>query len=184
MTIKNLKQLIREPTRVTNDVATCLDLILTPSEEIVSSVSVLPPICSDYMVPCVKIKTNHKPKSTFKRTIFKYAKIDAIKFQELLQDIDLNRLVTENTVEKAAEFFSKNAELFSENMLDAAKKCMPIKDITIRSNDSPWITDKIIELKEKKKKYTRLQKDLTRPLIGNASGGSEMIIQMPLGKEK
>ena len=147
MTINNLKQLIREPTRVTNDTATCLDLILTPSEEIVSSVSVLPPICSDHMVPCVKIKTNHKPTSTFKRTIFKYAKIDAIKFQELLQDIDLNRLVTENTVEKAAE-------LFSENMLDAAKKCMPIKDITIRSNDSPWITDKIIELKEKNKKNT------------------------------
>ena len=112
MTINNLKQLIREPARVTNATATCLDLILTPSEEIVSSVSVLPPICSDHMVPCVKIKTNHKPTSTFKRTIFKYAKIDAIKFQELLQDIDLNRLVTENTVEKAASFFLKMLSYF------------------------------------------------------------------------
>ena len=48
-------------------------------------------------------------------------------------------------------------------MLDAAKKCMPIKDITIRSNDSPWITDKIIELKEKKKKIHQAAKRFNTP---------------------
>ena len=48
-------------------------------------------------------------------------------------------------------------------MLDAAKKCMPIKDITIRSNDSPWVTDKIIELKEKKKKIHQAAKRFNTP---------------------
>ena len=130
MDTNNLKQLVREPTRITDNTATCIDIILTPCEEIVSKVSVLPPICSDHMVPCIKIKTNYKPPSAYKKEIYKYSQIDVVKFEELLQNINFEEIVNENTTEKAAE-------LFSDHLLEAAKKCMPIKNITICSTHPP-----------------------------------------------
>ena len=51
----NLVQLVRDNTRITPTTRRCIDHILTPNIDIVNNVTVLPPICSDHMIPCVTL---------------------------------------------------------------------------------------------------------------------------------
>ena len=37
-------------------------------------------------------------------------------------------------------------ECFSEEMMGVAKMCMPVKEITARQHDTPWITQAIKKL--------------------------------------
>ena len=46
----DLHQMITEPTRVTENTSTCLDLILTQNRQLVKSVEVISPLCSDHSV--------------------------------------------------------------------------------------------------------------------------------------
>ena len=50
----NLHQVVTHPTRITETSATLIDLVLTSCIDIISHVDVLPPVCSDHSVPCVK----------------------------------------------------------------------------------------------------------------------------------
>ena len=53
----NLYQLVTSPTRITDKRSTTIDLVLTPCRDIVSDVSVLPPVCSDHSgLVCTSIR--------------------------------------------------------------------------------------------------------------------------------
>ena len=36
-----------------------------------------------------------------------------------------------------------SAQIFTKKLLDLASKCMPVKTITIRTRDNPWMTEEI-----------------------------------------
>ena len=79
-----LKQLITSPTRITNNTATCLDLVITQSPDIIKTVEILPPFCSDHSVPCAVLKQLVHRQSSFQRLIFNYDQLDQEKMCELL----------------------------------------------------------------------------------------------------
>ena len=80
----NLQQVVTHPTRITETSATLIDLVLTSCTDIISHVDVLPPVCSDHAMPCIKLdhKTKHSP--SFKRTIYDYGKPDVEKLTSSL----------------------------------------------------------------------------------------------------
>ena len=49
-------------------------------------------------------------------------------------------------------------ECFSEEMMRVTKMCMPVKQITVRQHDTPWITQIIKKLIKKKNRIHRLAK--------------------------
>ena len=137
--IYGLKQLIKSPTRVTAHSATCLDLALTQSEQLIAGTDVLPSICSDHSVSCIYLK-KPKPKiETFKRTIYDYNKLDENKFHHLLSNADWNNIFNNPEINEATQ-------IFTDTLLNIANQCMPVKRITVRTNDAPWITDEIKRL--------------------------------------
>ena len=58
----NLHQLVNDYTRITTETKRCIDLVLTSSTDYIGEVSVLPSVCSDHMLPCVKLKLRKNDK--------------------------------------------------------------------------------------------------------------------------
>ena len=143
MNLNNLQQMITEYTRYTDDSATLIDLVLTPCPEIIEKVGVLPPVKSDHHCVFAEIKNNMPSKHSFKRTLYMYSKLNEEEFLEKIGNVDWDNVVNSDTVDLAAE-------LFSNTMMDISTTCMPVKSITVKSNDAPWITQEIKKLIKKK----------------------------------
>jgi hypothetical protein len=151
-----MKQFINEPTRVTDATSTCLDLVLSPCHHFVTQANVLPEICSDHRVPCVKIK-NAKPKhKSNKRTIYNYSKLDQTKFDALLSRTDWDNILLHESINCSAYNFTRT-------LFDLAKTCMPTKQIHVRPNDAPWINDEIRLLIFEKSKIHKVAKQSNSP---------------------
>ena len=116
-----------------------VDLVLTSCTEIISHVDVLPPVCSDHSVPCIKLihKIKHSP--SFKRTIYDYRKLDVEKLSNELSNVRWMDIVSLHSIEEAAQ-------LFSDTLHNTAKKCMPVKTISVRQCNKSWITEEIKQM--------------------------------------
>ena len=149
----NLNQLITTPTRFTETTATCLDVILTQSTDLVRDVGVLPPICSDHSVPYVKLKTYTLRKNSFKRKIYSYSKLDHQKLNDDLKSQNLMQTVSSGDIHNAAK-------LFSEQLMSVASKCMPVKTITVCERDAEWVNEDIKRHRDKKNQAYKHAKSL------------------------
>ena len=147
----SLKQLIDQPTRITEKTSTCLDLIITPSTEIISDSGVLEPICSDHSVPFVKLKLNKPKHISFKRTIYDYSNLDIYKLKRDLNAANLCQIASLPNIDETAQ-------LLSETIMNICCTCMPVKIITIRSRDAAWVNDEIRLLCKNKIKYHKRAK--------------------------
>jgi hypothetical protein len=149
--IYGLKQLISDPTRITINSATCLDLILTQSEQMVARTEVLPNLCSDHSIPCVYLRQAKPKYTTFKRTLYNYKKLDNNRFRDLLSNVNWNYIFNNGSI-------NESVASFTDTLLGIAKQCMPVKQVTVRTNDAPWITDEIKMLIFEKKRIHRIAK--------------------------
>ena len=111
----NSKQTYRSKTRITETSATLIDLVHTSCTDIISHVDVLPPVCSDHLVPCIKLihKIKHSP--SFKRTIYDNRKLDVEKLSNELSNVRWMDIVSLHSIEEAAQ-------LFSDTLHNTAKK--------------------------------------------------------------
>ena len=155
MNMNNLHQLVSDPTRYEDETSTMIDLILTPSPDIIHKVGVLPSIQSDHCAPYLEITNSGSTchTLTFKRKLYNYNKIDENKYIDLLQRVDWNDIITTLSLDEAAA-------KFSERIMNAVDQCVPNKIVSIRENDEPWFTNDIRTLCEKKLKIHTLAKRL------------------------
>ena len=153
MNLNGLQQLVREPTRYEGDSITLIDLILTPCPEILETVGLLAPIKSDHRCVFLEIKNSRPINYRFKRTLYIYSKLNDQEFINKASAIDWNEIVATDTVDYAAELFSKK-------LFDIGKACMPVKTIVVKDKDAPWITEDIKKLIKKKQKIHTLAKIL------------------------
>ena len=116
----NLAQLINEPTRITDNTARQIDLILTTCPDLVQNSGVLPPIDSDHHCVFSDIKCNIHRNKAYKRIIYNYNKLNINKFEESLTKIDWNEIITKYRIDEAAESFTNG-------LLNSAIQCMPSK---------------------------------------------------------
>ena len=125
----------------------------TPCPEIIEKVGVLPPVKSDHCCTYVKIKSTQPVQQSFKRTLYIYSKLNEDDFLDKIGRIDWNDIVNSGTVDTAAELFSKN-------IMDVGKTCMPVKTIKVKNNDAPWIRQEIKKLIKKKQNIHAFAKAL------------------------
>ena len=151
--LNNLQQLVTSPTRITETTSSCIDLILTPSKDFIQNTHVLPPICSDHTVPCVKLKNHVKRDPPIKRTILNYSKLDQDKLTVELSKTDWINILLTQPIEAAAQSFS-------ETLMNVVRKCVPSKTITVRQKDAPWFNQTLLKLKQKKDKIHKKAKKI------------------------
>ena len=129
------------------------NLILTPCSDIIEKVGVLPPVNSDHCCTFVEIKNTGPVQTCFRRTLYNYSKLNEERFLDKGRNTDWNDIVTSGTVDMVAELISKE-------IMKIGIACMPVKTITVKENDTPWITEEIKKLIKKKQKIHALAKTL------------------------
>ena len=93
-----------------------------------------------------------------KRTIYNYEKLDENEFCDLLQRQNLEDIFEVRSIDESAHLFTK---IF----MNSAQECMPVKTVSVRSNDAAWMSNEIRELIKqrgkihKKAKRSNLKKD-------------------------
>ena len=150
----NLSQLITENTHFTEHSSSLLDLILVRNNNnnILMS-GTLDPLIPDqvrYQCPIMILLKFTPPRATtFKRKVWYYKLADYDKYREELSEASLLlKIQTNNNIDQ-------NIQDFSEIILNAADKSIPNKIVTIKSNDSPWITCHIKHLIRNRKQIYR-----------------------------
>ena len=149
----HLHQLVNEYTRIKDGRYSCIDLILTSSTDLVTRVSVLPSIRSDHKVPLLELKSNTKAQPFYKKTIFNYSKLNTETFKDKLAEVDLLNLVQNFPI-------NDSALLFTENFMNIARSCMPIKVVKIRENSPEWLNNYLLILREQKNHIHQVAKRL------------------------
>ena len=139
----NLVQHVREFTRITETTSSCIDLILSSSSNFINSVSVLPPLCSEHSVPCVKLKSEQSKPQYYKKTIMNYSKLNIEQFRHELSQTNFEDILSQNSIDESAR-------IFSEQIMDKAKTCMPVKTVKVRENSPPWLNNHILIMREEK----------------------------------
>jgi hypothetical protein len=146
-----LHQLVTQPTRITNNSNTCIDLIITQSPNIVKSIDVLPPFCSDHSIPLVVLHCKSAKHFRFARTVFNYDNLNTDKFVDLLQAEDWYKILNDFSIDESCKLFTKT---FSE----IAKLCMPVKQVIVSTRDAEWINSNIRDMIKRRNKLYKKAK--------------------------
>ena len=129
-----LDQVVRFPTRITEDTSNLLDLFFTNNKTLVNRVEPLPGI-SDHDTVFIEISLSPVIKHTTPRKINLFHKAD---FENLKSDI----LKSSQELEENADMLSVEEywQQFKRLISDLTAKHVPSKTIKIRPSFKPWIT--------------------------------------------
>ena len=132
----NLTNLVTEPTRITPTTSTLLDVVLTNNISIIQNTVVHPPICSDHSVVSFDVLYSiFKQKSYIsEKYIFHEADFESMNTE--LASIDWNTLSSTLSVDELNQYLL-------DCINDLNSRFVPVKKITIRPNDKPWMNREI-----------------------------------------
>ena len=153
----NLTQLIQRSTRNNNISSTCIDLIFTNMEHIISS-GVLAIMISDHL-PIFLIKKKQKQQTTTDNIKCRsYATYEKQKYQEQIKEhrkwVDFWNVNKENP--------EKMWDVMEEIILDKVNEHCPYKTVKIKEDTPQWITREILsELRHKDYLYNKAIKSKT-----------------------
>ena len=147
----NLQQLIKEPTHVSHTYKTLIDIIACSSHENVASSGIRPPSLSNHHATYVTLRHNFVRKRKHTRHIWDFKKADWEKINKTLQE-------TEWTFED--QDVTESALHFTTKFIDVMEMYIPRKEITICSNDKPWITKNIHRIRRQKNNVHRKAKSI------------------------
>ena len=151
----NLSQLISDDTHFTEHSSSLLDLILVRNKENILMSGVVDPLIQQVRYYCpvmVLLKFTPPRASSFKRKIWYYKLADYNKFRELLSEASLENLIQSN------DNINQNIQDITDAIVSAAEKSIPNKIVTVKPNESPWITCHIKSLIRKRRRIFQQSK--------------------------
>ena len=92
--------------------------------------------CGDHSVPCALVQQHKHQSQRSKRTIYK---LDENKFCDLLQRQNWKDILEERSIDE-------RSHLFTKIFMNSAQERMPVKTVSVRSNDAAWMSNEIREL--------------------------------------
>ena len=153
-----MQNLITEPTRVTNTSSTCLDLIITNHDAIITDSNVLPPFNSDHCTVTAEITFKTFKSQAYKKTIWKYEEANFQSIKNKFDTVDWSFINDNDNINLINEKFY---DIFTET----AEEFIPKVTFTVRPNDKPWM-DNLIRKNMRQRDYTIKQKSRTQIIIG------------------
>ena len=149
----NLHQLIMEPTSITENSATLIDLLITNNPHIIIYSGVCEPFLDvniRYHRPIVALLHSEKRTNlNLKRKIWLYDQGDYPKLRDKISSMPWD-LIFENQIG-----IDNIVQTVTNILLEMAAKTIPNRIITVRNGDLPWITT---ELRKLMRKRDRLRK--------------------------
>ncbi|XP_050512846.1 uncharacterized protein LOC126888543 [Diabrotica virgifera virgifera] len=132
----DIKQLVNEPTRVTDRTSTLIDLICS-SFDGVFDVENLDINISDHFLTCCKIKFDKPPPNNVSFTYRALSRINFEEFQRDLEGASLHNLYLINDIDEKVTFLTNT-------LLGIFDKHAPLRTCTNKQKPyCPWITDNI-----------------------------------------
>lgn len=160
----NLDNVITEPTRITVNTSTLIDLVLVSDNIKVIESSVLPvdDEISDHSATVAVIELPQKISCALTRNVWIYKDANFILFNNLIRDYPWNVVLT------AASTLDESCELFTSKFLEFAKSSIPIKQVTIRKNDKPWFTSELrLEIRKRNRLHAVFRKNKSNSNLEN-----------------
>ena len=145
----HLFQLVDQPTRVTEDSAYILDLVITDSPGYMQNVGQLMPLANmDHNVVYGELKISRPVRNNIKREMWHYKNADIIGLNQSLGAAPwhIGHTLYEN-IDDMTDYFQRL-------LLDTAKEYIPVKQVSIRSKDKPWFNGYIRKLIRLRNRWT------------------------------
>ena len=148
----NLVQVIDRPTRVTDNVANLLDLIVIDNDRTIIDSGLLPPFSNiDHIPVTITLNIDVTGTNAQYKEIWDFNRLDADKLTQRLLDVDWDE-VLDGDIDSATE-------KFTTVISTAATEAIPKKIVRFRLNDKPWVTN---ELRRNVRKRDRLFRQAQR----------------------
>ena len=134
----NLAQLITEPTRVTSNSSTILDLVITNCPERFSASGTLsPPSNCDHSVIFASMNLITHRSRSYKRQVWNFNNVNSADLNCELSQMDWFSLC-DNTND-----IDETYSCWYSHFRSIIEKYIPLKMVTIRPNDKPWMDSKV-----------------------------------------
>lgn len=134
---RNLEQLVSEPTRITDQSASILDLVITDSPNLCKDIHIHHnPRLSDHAMILVKLcitKPKLSPQYIYRRNL---GKIDSEEFEQDVNNMPWYEILAEDDVNKKVKRFNELITLLFD-------KHSPLCKLRVSRQSYPWITDNI-----------------------------------------
>ncbi len=131
--INNMKNVINEPTRLTDYSRTLLDPIAVTENLVVYDHGTIhtPSTVSDHYGTYVYVRCNLHLTTSFKRKVWNYKRGNFNLLNHLIRTADWSLINTSNGIDTTCE-------IFSNKLSELLQVCIPSSLVTIRPNDKPW----------------------------------------------
>ena len=149
--LHGLKNLITEPTRISNTRQSLLDPILVSTHCDIHDSFVIPVnrLMSDHEATIVFVKFPLNCNKTYKRLVYDYKNADFETCNECISSFNWETILSiDNSMDK-------NCQNFTDKFIEFIKKCVPQKEVIIRPKDKIWFNS---ELRKEIRKRDRLHK--------------------------
>lgn len=154
-----LHQLITEPTYVTENGSSLLDLVLVSNPHSILLTEVGPPLLNQtrYHLPTVGVLSHpHFKQKSFQRKVFIFNRADFNSYRQHLSNVDWDPVFDQNQVDLIATKVTKI-------ITDAADNCIPNRTITVRKDRPPWLTTNLLRTIRRKNRLHRKAKKCDTP---------------------
>ena len=154
-----LQQLITEPTRVTVNTSTTLDVILTSIPELHSKQAVLPITLSDHYLVCTTLKA---PTSRQTHNTIRFRDYKNFDKETFISDLEIE-LNAQNIMQldNLSEAWLKFKNAFN----NTSNKHVPIKTMRLKERNNPWFSREILSMMYKRDNLqTKASKTKSIPL--------------------
>ena len=151
----NMQNVINEPTRVTPTTSSLIDLIVTTRKDVVTSSAAVPLGLSDHnlIYATLRLKNKRPPPTIIKTRDYK--KLDEMVFH---RDISTAPFDVGSVFDDPDDRLRAWQTLF----LDICNDHVPYKEVKIRSQSAPWITN---EIRYKRNKRFKVFKEANQPNV-------------------
>ena len=155
----NLAQLISEPTRVTQGNSTILDLLITDCcmGEFSNTGIISPPLNCDHSIICGEINNCPQRSPSFKRDVWNFNDVNITNLNQELEHANWSQYLENET--DIDVIYSKWYRKFRSII----EKHIPLKSVTIRPNDKPWMNGLIRLAIRKRNRF--LKKHIKHPTL-------------------
>jgi len=138
---QNLMYHVTEPTRITDNSATCLDQILSNMPNLVTEIVIDPPVCTnDHCTVGIYLNFKILRDKPYFRHIWMYKEGDYVGFRNALSSFNWDICFINKSVTEACN-------MWTETVLNFARTFIPNKNVLIRPKDLPWYNNELRKLK-------------------------------------
>ena len=135
----NLSNIIKEPTRVVGNSKTLIDpVIVSDACSVLDSGTItVEPFISDHKATYVSIKSSVSFTNSYYREVWNYKHADFEKLNNLISQYCWDSVINDST---SVDQASLN---FTNSYIDLCKTCIPRKRVLIRPSDKPWFSSEL-----------------------------------------